>query len=770
MTSFGVRLLVFFSAFSCLMFELILSRLADFYIDFRNSYLALPITFLGLAMGSIHVHFRPALARNFHPARTLWALAGICYVTYWLLFGAFAPYFGIPASEGLSKFLALNLTKTAVFIVLFIAPFYIFGRILTTCYFVQREKIGLVYSADFFGAALACFLTPLLFHFVSLPEVVTALLGCIGGAAILLSGGAARRRGALAVVWAVALGGLYFGAGYFEGKVSYMYYTGENAPVVREISSRWNEFSRVQLVKFEHKKPELDYYKIIHDNARSNVHVEPYVPGATKRPRRFDALELPFILGWEPADVLVMFAGCGAEMVRIDQLAKGGAHITGVEINPACRDLARETPELRDYRLGEFYDRPNIDLQITEGRSFLERNTRQFDVIFVGSSAPTSLAFTGDTRKYMYTEEAMRQYLRALKPGGMILFDHQPTSPTIETLKHVFEQMGRRDFAQCAMLFRSSNGRNTGTPDLAVCLGGFRREDYDRIVKAFPAAKEQILYAPDAPGIKRADVERMTRPSDAAYRVVDNQPYIERIRFGEYRLAPGVERLKDYRYYASWLRITTLLCLCVVAVLFMGLAGVSRARRLPPSVLMYLLLTGFAYLVVELVFMARLELFLQDPLVSMASVISIFLLASGAGSLLHRQTAGAMGAPAFAVFTAFVVIACYLAIGFIMRFGMDWELPARLFAAFVAMTPAGLCLGMFYPHAVSRLVAAGRDSAVPMTYGVSTLSSVLGASYGMTMMINLGFDLLILQAAGVYLMLAAGLMLYRQARGERALL
>jgi hypothetical protein len=61
----GFRLLVFIAAFSCLMFELIISRVADFYLDSRNGFVAIPITFLGLAFGSLHVQFRKRIVERF---------------------------------------------------------------------------------------------------------------------------------------------------------------------------------------------------------------------------------------------------------------------------------------------------------------------------------------------------------------------------------------------------------------------------------------------------------------------------------------------------------------------------------------------------------------------------------------------------------------------------------------------------------------------------------------------------------------------------------
>jgi phosphate/sulfate permease len=77
---------------------------------------------------------------------------------------------------------------------------------------------------------------------------------------------------------------------------------------------------------------------------------------------------------------------------------------------------------------------------------------------------------------------------------------------------------------------------------------------------------------------------------------------------------------------------------------------------------------------------------------------------------------------------------------------------------------------MFYPFAVHSLVLKDREQSVPVTYGISTLSSVIGATYAMTMMIKWGFTMIILQGIVLYVVLGFAVILYRALRGERALI
>ena len=69
-------------------------------------------------------------------------------------------------------------------------------------------------------------------------------------------------------------------------------------------------------------------------------------------------------------------------------------------------------------------------------------------------------------------------------------------------------------------------------------------------------------------------------------------------------------------------------------------------------------------------------------------------------------------------------------------------------------------MGLFYPYAVSCLVTNARPRAVAISYGISTLSSVIGATYAMTIMLDLGFSSLLWQAAIGYVALALFIFLY----------
>ena len=485
------RILVFLAAFCCLVFELIISRLADFHLDSRNSYIAIPITFLGLALGSLDVHFRRRLVERFRVDASLTLLSVVSLVALALALIIFGQYLTVTGAASMLGVLAQSLKKTLFFVIVFVVPFYVFGRILTTCYYLEREHIGGLYGADLLGASLGCLVTPFLFHCFSLPGVLVAFAAALS----LLVAVFMERRSRLYVPRLALL--LLFNAAFVyiavraDNSADFgSIFVAEGNPKVEEIAHGWNEFSRVSLIKSVDATNQTRY-KIIHDNAQSNVNVGAYVPGDFRQAKQPRSIEAIFLVGRPVRTVLDMFAGCGTQMLPFHVFTQGQARIVGVELNGLVKDIAVNTPELADFRLAEFHALPNIDLRITEGRAFLATERGKFDVVFVGSKAATNTQLTGHTRKYLDTVEAYDLYLDRLEDKGILYFNHQPLEDVIGTLKIVLQKRGLPPLKDSAVVISASTGA-----DLMVAPGGFTREEIQSLVDKDSKARPSILYAP----------------------------------------------------------------------------------------------------------------------------------------------------------------------------------------------------------------------------------------------------------------------------------
>ncbi|GGO71651.1 spermidine synthase [Nonomuraea cavernae] len=114
-----------------------------------------------------------------------------------------------------------------------------------------------------------------------------------------------------------------------------------------------------------------------------------------------------------PKDVLIVGAGSGTDVAIA--LSKGAGHVDAVEIDPKLRELGGSTHPDHPY------DDPRVTTHVTDGRAFLERTSRRYDLILF--ALPDSLTLVSGAsslrlESYLFTEEAMRAARAHLKPGG----------------------------------------------------------------------------------------------------------------------------------------------------------------------------------------------------------------------------------------------------------------------------------------------------------------------------------------------------------------
>jgi hypothetical protein len=418
-------------------------------------------------------------------------------------------------------------------------------------------------------------------------------------------------------------------------------------------------------------------------------------------------------------------------------------------------DLSRD-PLLAGMKLQAFFARANTHLVVREGRDFLNHDRGRYDLLFVATNGATNDARTGHTRKYLDTYEAMASYLDHLAPGpdSMIVFMNQPVLHQAESLRLLFAERGLGDFGKAVFAFGAPSTR--GQDSMVVKPSGLTPDEIaaiERKVASWPHPRT-VLYAPSGAGQPRfvdAVLGRTRGPL-----VTDDRPFVHEVGWRDFQLLPSKARFVDQLYASSWIKVFTVLLFGAVSIAVMlGLGlrlGLRRGpeRRVPWPWVLYFLVAGLSYMCVEIGLIAKTELFLGTPLYAVAVILALFLASNGLGAYLQDRRRVLRG-PATLALPAMAAIAWgVLATHLCNAHLLSLRLPLKILCVAVCVVPAGTFLGMFFPFGVGRVVEAGHRAAVPATYAMATLSSVWGASWAMTAIINLGFSTVILMGAAGY--------------------
>ena len=113
--------------------------------------------------------------------------------------------------------------------------------------------------------------------------------------------------------------------------------------------------------------------------------------------------------------------GPGGGIDVLSALAAGSPSVTGIEINPLIANTIMRGRYATYSK--HLYQRPDVHMHVTDGRSYLRSTPQQFDVVqmtLVDTWASTAAGAFALSENNLYTVEAFREYFEHLKPDGMI--------------------------------------------------------------------------------------------------------------------------------------------------------------------------------------------------------------------------------------------------------------------------------------------------------------------------------------------------------------
>jgi len=152
---------------------------------------------------------------------------------------------------------------------------------------------------------------------------------------------------------------------------------------------------------------------------------------------------LPYALLDAP-QVLILGAGGGADVLLA--LVNGADKIDAVELNPQMTRLVADT--YADFA-GHLYDDERITVYTKEARGFVVRSKDRYDLIQVAlldSFAASGSGVQALNESYLYTVEAIQDYLQHTVPGGMLAITRWLKLPPRDNLKLVASPLSSKHY------------------------------------------------------------------------------------------------------------------------------------------------------------------------------------------------------------------------------------------------------------------------------------------------------------------------------------
>jgi spermidine synthase len=760
------------SSFAALLLELALTRLFSVVLFYHFAFLAISIALLGLGSGGVFAYLGKSWLGRFS-TRTL--LSWLCIANAVVVPIVLEIVIHVPVSLSLSR---ANFLRLTVIYLVSAVPFFITGLEFSILFARESQNISRLYGADLLGGALACLGVVPLLNWLGGPNTVlfAGVMAAVAGAT--WAANAKLRKFTLGLA-AVLL--LVIAANYSGRLIDVVYAKGMFRDKAWVEFARWNAISRVEVDRQREAKAVV----IDADASTFIMNADPKQWQGTEWQKNLMAAPPALANILRPrGEYAIIGPGGGVDVLRA--VANGSPSVTGIEINPIIANTVMRG-RYADYSY-HLYERPEVHIQVTDGRAFVRNAKQNFDVIqmtLVDTWASTAAGAFALSENSLYTVEAFREYFEHLKPDGMVAITRWEFRQPREALRVV----------SVAMQALNEQGIANPARNFIVVSEGDLDEDGIPVVvlakkSAFTAEEEQEVRAHlnSNPGLVALYLPSDPKDNPFSALIARNDPYAFAKQY-PYNVAPvndnapfffftlkldQVLHREDLSQGIDWkvnlgvvvlAMVLVISFVAVLAFLVIPLAVRGGRGHERPVRLLYFVAVGLGYILVEIAFIQRFVLFLGHPTYALTVVVFLLLLSSGAGSLASRKWL----AHTKRAWLPLVFITCTLLLYVFVLPGLlnalvGLPFEVKLLVSAVLLAPLGFAMGMPFPTGLRALAstplpefpAAGKSefqqNAVEWAWAMNAGSSVLGSVLAMVIAIQFGLNVTLACGAGAYLM------------------
>jgi hypothetical protein len=737
------------ASFAILVYEIAAIRLLSVVLWYHFAFLSISLAMLGIGVPGVWFSLgRPrrvrldTLLRAGAIALPL-SVAGVVRIAEWL------PTLG-PAVDLLGWKLAPEPVRLAGIVAAMLAPLLLIGSVVCLLLVdAPGRRIGRMYGADLFGATLgAIAVVPLMA--ASPTPTLLAGLGLLLAAASVLADASRWRSSAL--IGAALLASLAWGEPY-RVRTSKVY-PERSLDVLHE---KWTPLARLTVLPgvFWRSDPEgafgwgmgsrysggeIEQLWVEQDGSAGTPITRLDRPIPTMDHLDYDVTSIGYQLR-PPDSVCIVGAGGGRDILTA--LKAGARHVDAVELNPGMIEIV--TRVFGDFS-GDVYHLPNVVPVASEGRSFLTRTDRRYDLIqisLVDSWAATTAGAYALSESYLYTTESMRLYLDRASPSGLV---------SVSRWMQGWNQMEAVRLVLLAKHALALEGVEEPQDHLVVVQGGriatalvsrrpFARAEIaelDRIaeLRGFtrhwpppggPGPRSLIAAVlTEGPGLLESRGLRLAAPTD------DKPFFFQSVRTFS-RVEPALLRRLSFNDQAALLPRRLLGGLAALSlVLFFApflFRGHLRRERYFWRGSAYFLCIGLGFMLIEMPLIQKLMLFLGHP--SHATTVGLGSILSGSamGSLAAARLDPALVTRGRLLLPVSIAGVAWLLPGWLLA-TLGAPLPARVGLSVAVAVPVGFVLGFALPTGMARFGGAHRAWFWAVNGAASVLASVGSIALG----------------------------------------
>lgn len=767
--------IIFLLTTATIIFEISLSRLFSYMLSYHFVLIIIAFSILGLGIGQmIYSKYLKSIKKSI----TQW----YAYLPTSMLV-SFLLLLVIPRIE---LFSTTNLSLLA-FIVLSILPFIFIGIIYAQIFEVGKKQVSLLYGIDLIGASTGALLSVFLLNTFNLGSVIIIAVLLLFSAFMIH---AISRKHAYSIVFLLSfililqliwIGNqkLNFNITIANDPSKDMLRLMSNPAIESEIvETQWNSFGKTDLVNLGFPNGANKKVMFIDGAAGTDViNIDELIQDSVKMIQKlsgFPALfNMNFLASNEKDTALIIGPGGGIDIAAA--WFAGFNYVEGVEVNPSFVRL------MEIYNPSTFIDKDNIKIHVNEGRNFVRNRKGRYDAIFLTIPVTKSTRgadFYGLTENYLFTVEALDDYLEGLTEEGTIFFTMHGKQEVYRMLSNYLElQQNKGINAEEAFkqVYIVSNGMN---PVLTIKKRPFESKQIEQVHLAAHrfSLDEDVFFFPY---ISQVGTDTLIRDNiNFSWFMFDD--LLHGISKGKYsknklweasllNLRPVFD---DAPYFFNYNKgipesMTIPLWLSIGILgwfLFKLLTGwnlsintidennVFELNKKFKILTVIVFLLGFAYFFIQAYMFQILNLKLSNPSQSFSLLLFTFLLGNGLGSLLTYRFKTALPQKLM-IYTSSVIGVSILTALFLIPL-LDTRL-SEIGIAIVLFLPS-FFIGIPFPILLKIAAKIEYKNTLPILLGISSIAGVSASIFAVILSILYGYKVVFLIGLVAYTLVILG--------------
>lgn len=763
---------LFTIALATMVFELALVKLFSVILFSNYAFMIISTALFGFGFSGVFSTLFPKSKEKFLNSRGLVLFSVLFSLS---VVGAFFVITSIPLHLGeINK--PVQMAYLAVYYITLMVPFFFSGMAIVTIFSLHTDKISTLYFFDLTGAALGCVMIIPLFKYFGAAAVFVIVMGLGFLSAILFNDFKSKSvttvlTAALLLIAVVLPAMKTYPIKVHDFKRSYR----DDMASGNIEYSRWSALSKIDIAL----APEVGWKRLWIDggtNESALVEFDGHFGSYRVNLLNKLSIAIPHRMK-KNADIAIIGSSGGREVLIA--LNNNPNSVDAIEMDPTIAEIVTQT--YGEYIGGIFSD-PRVNFVCDEGRSYIKRSRKQYDIIQqVNNFTPIAMASgaINVSESYLLTLDAFEDYWRHLKQDGLIVFNRH-NSFKIALMAQEFLAGKNLDPATSIVVVEAEDRLNNS---LYIKKGPFTPEEISQIEVYAKESGCAVLYAQNIHDETNWYVQLLQKGERKKFLALagvnldtptDNRPFFEHIeRVGKIDTSDphtprdllwidGVKKLGNRISTADLTFAVLLIEASVFSILFIFLPlwyqkkkGTRDAVHKSYSFLGYFFSIGLAFILIEICLIQKFVLFLGVPIYSIAAVIFSLLFWSGLGSFMTQHMRDVNKIPRYIVMITLGLGVIYLASIFFLSDVLNAFLSFGLWKRFsltgVLIAPAGILMGMLFPLGI-RLVDRHAPTLVPWVWGINAYATVIGSIISVMIAINLGFSAVFIIAAGTYIL------------------